>query len=197
MDEDVKPGEDQRNDAAEPSNGVVTSSLLSTSLAPSSDARPQRGDPAHAIDAPHADVTMDDAKLGVHQDLETLRIRRDKLIHDVNSYIEKLCLLVGSDERGALLIARVKSRIIFSIQRISHYCLLRESTEDQTADCVEERRASELKYLRCCVKVYVSAIEDLKALCGVSSSRGGDSDVSTKRGRDDDTVVVDHAGLRE
>lgn len=197
MDQDVKRGEDHGEDVAEPSKGVIMTPFLSTRLVPATDASLERSASSRASVSAHADVTMDEAKLGIHQDLETLRIRRDKLIHDVNSYIEKLCMLVGSDERGALLIARIKSRIIFSIQRISHYCLLREPNEDHTADCVEARSASELKYLRCCVKVYVSAIEDLKALCGVSSSRGADSDSSTKRGRDDDTVVADHAGLGE
>lgn len=104
------------------------------------------------------------ASIKPDSDQEVLFVRRNKLIQDVNFKLMDLRGIVGEDERGLVLVNRIKAWVVFAVQRLAHQCLQpnREEPEDEKRQRDAER---ELKYLRCCIKVYESALEDLRALC--------------------------------
>lgn len=123
------------------------------------------------------------ASIKTDSDQEVLFVRRNKLIQDVNFKLMDLRRIVGEDERGLVLVNRIKAWVVFAVQRLAHQCLQpnREEAEDEKRQRDAER---ELKYLRCCIKVYESALEDLRALC--ASATQGEHSVVVKREREED-----------
>lgn len=97
--------------------------------------------------------------------VDTLRLRRDKLVVAVNDQLRQFQSVVGDDPKGNVLLQRIKSHLIFSIQRVAHHAL---TSDDTVSDDVPLDRQA--KFFRCSMKILKSTLDDLKALCASSSS---------------------------
>lgn len=119
----------------------------------------------------------------IEDSLQTLRVRRDKLVNDMSNMLENLYDLVEQKQGGQLLVNRIKSRTLFEVQRAAHHCL---ETTDESKDL------KEFNYLRCCIKIYQSVNEDLTALCGSAKPRNDRplGETTSKRNRDDLETVA-------